>query len=303
MDSLVRVIHFLVLGVLLLAANGVIERGAGGRTPGVQRAPLGLGPSQNQRLLEPHPPETMLAARASDVTLAGAAAAADLPAQQSEIALGLDPLGDAARVAEFVTGGPVALASDASAREVIGRYLRAGTQRMLFGIEPLALVLALMLAIKGVERIALTVIAFAIAHSLSLALGVWAGIGLPELPLRVATAFGIVFVAVQMTSSRRRDFLARRPWLFAFGFGLLHGLGFARDLSLPSGAAGLALACFNVGLELGLLLFVNAVAMLALLSDRLQMRWGAGARALPAYVMGSFAMCWVLESMLALTMR
>ena len=55
---------------------------------------------------------------------------------------------------------------------------------------------------------------------------------------------------------------AKRPWLVAFAFGLLHGLGFAgalSELALPSGDIPLALLFFNVGVEIGQLMFIASV--------------------------------------------
>jgi len=84
----------------------------------------------------------------------------------------------------------------------------------------------------------------------------------------------------------------------AFGFGLLHGLGFAgalTEIGLPEGDLPLALFSFNVGVEIGQLLIVAPlVAGIAIAGDRLQ-RLPATLARVPAYVIGSLAAYWCLE--------
>ena len=94
-------------------------------------------------------------------------------------------------------------------------------------------------------------------------------------------ALSIVFVAREIVSGRGPAGLtARQPWLVAFVFGLLHGLGFAgalAEVGLPPKAIPLALLCFNVGVELGQLAFVAVVLGLGAASARLRRRAGVGA--------------------------
>jgi hypothetical protein len=82
--------------------------------------------------------------------------------------------------------------------------------------------------------------------------------------VEAAIALSIVFVAAEVLHTRTGSpgLAARMPWVVAFVFGLLHGLGFAgalREVGLPEQAIPLALALFNVGVEVGQLLFVAAV--------------------------------------------
>ncbi|MCG8416892.1 MAG: HupE/UreJ family protein [Proteobacteria bacterium] len=132
--------------------------------------------------------------------------------------------------------------------------------------------------------------------------GTWAG--------PIASRYGQHLVLVEARQSEREvargrgssSLASKRPWLIAAGFGLLHGFGFAgalSELGVPEGAIPLSLAAFNVGVELGQLLFV-AVILLAL--DLL--RWwglasGRGWRMAPAYAMGIVGGLWVLERVAA----
>jgi hypothetical protein len=94
----------------------------------------------------------------------------------------------------------------------------------------------------------------------------------------------------------------RFPWLVAFAFGLLHGFGFAGALSevgMPQQAVPLALLFFNVGVELGQLVFIAAVFGLAWLVRVAAVRVPRVWKPVVAYGIGSVAAFWVVERTLA----
>jgi hypothetical protein len=93
---------------------------------------------------------------------------------------------------------------------------------------------------------------------------------------------------------------ARWPWLVAFSFGLLHGFGFAGALSeigLPRGDIPLALFSFNVGVEVGQLVFIAAVLALLALARRILIPNGLSRQAKPVatYAIGTLAAFWFVE--------
>jgi hypothetical protein len=115
-------------------------------------------------------------------------------------------------------------------------------------------------------------------------------------------ALSILFLARELLrrGQGREGLMARAPWLVAFSFGLLHGLGFAGALAgigLPQGAIPLALLLFNLGVEAGQLLFVAALLLAGLALRRLPLpRWSAP---LPAYGIGALAAFWFIERLAA----
>jgi len=122
----------------------------------------------------------------------------------------------------------------------------------------------------------------------------------PQAPVEAVIALSIVFVAAEILRQRRgqESITARAPWLVAFSFGLMHGLGFAGGLSdagLPTGHIPTALLFFSLGVEAGHFLFVGAVLSLAALARRTQVPVPRWARPLPAYAIGSIAMFWVIQ--------
>lgn len=87
---------------------------------------------------------------------------------------------------------------------------------------------------------------------------------MPAPPVEPTIALSIVFLAVELARGEASRGLATRayPWLVAFSFGLLHGLGFAgalAEIGLPKGEVPLVLFAFNVGVELGQIAFVATV--------------------------------------------
>ena len=121
-------------------------------------------------------------------------------------------------------------------------------------------------------------------------------------------ALSIVFVACELVpvAGRPETLTHRHPWLIAFTFGLLHGLAFAGALAqvgLPPGAAPQALFLFNVGVEIGQLIFIGAalavIALVRAARRRLPFDSVVFARVAPAYVIGGFAAFWLIERIFA----
>lgn len=181
-------------------------------------------------------------------------------------------------------------------------YIGHGIEHILLGFDHLLFVLALLLIVRSRRVLFVTITAFTVAHSLTLALATLGVVHVPGPPVEAAIALSILLLAVEIAHLQRGEvgLTARRPWLVAFAFGLLHGFGFAGALSdtgLPQGEIPLALLSFNVGVEIGQLAFVTAV----LGAVALARRWGIGLRvgrfALRAapYAIGTLAAFWLFE--------
>lgn len=187
---------------------------------------------------------------------------------------------------------------------VAGMYLKLGVEHILLGFDHLLFVLALLIIARGTWLLVKTITAFTIAHSITLALATLGFVHVPAKPVEAVIALSIVFVAVEIVYSYRgRQSLAQRvPWIVAFAFGLLHGLGFAGALSevgLPSGHIPVALLFFNVGVEIGQLLFVGAVFALVAICRSYKTMLPSWAKLAPPYAIGSAAMFWLFQRVAA----
>ena len=192
--------------------------------------------------------------------------------------------------------------------EVVRTYLLLGIEHILSGIDHLVFVLALLILVKGVRRLIFTVTAFTIAHSLTLAGATLGYVQMPGPPIEATIALSIMFVAAEIIHSRRgRPGLTEKyPWVVAFTFGLLHGFGFAGALAqigLPQTSIPVALLFFNVGVEIGQLLFIASVFTIIALARRITRRINiprpAWSWAVPPYAIGSLAVFWVIQRIAA----
>ncbi len=148
-------------------------------------------------------------------------------------------------------------------------WLRLGTEHILFGFDHLLFVLGLVLLVPDTRRLLLAVTAFTIAHSLTLAGAALGALSLPGPPVEAVIALSILLLAREALDDRE-TWTKRWPWLVAFGFGLIHGFGFAgalAELDLPLRDFVIALLQFNLGVEAGQLMVV-AVVLVALLALR-----------------------------------
>jgi hypothetical protein len=187
-----------------------------------------------------------------------------------------------------------------SALGVAGAYLALGVEHILLGADHLLFVLALLLVTGGTWRLVQTVTAFTVAHSITLGLATLGFVRLAPAPVEAVIALSIVFVAAEIVHARqgRDGITARSPWIVAFVFGLLHGLGFAgalREIGLPAQHIPLALLFFNMGVEAGQLLFLGVVLVLAAGARRVRVQAPAWSQLVPAYAIGSMAMFWVIQ--------
>jgi hypothetical protein len=123
-------------------------------------------------------------------------------------------------------------------------------------------------------------------------------------PVEAVIALSIAFVAAEIVHGLRGvpGLTARSPWLVAFSFGLLHGLGFAgalAEVGLPQVAIPIALLMFNVGVEIGQLMFVGAVFALAMLARNFLSRNSARLLPIAAYGIGTIAAFWTVERIIS----
>ena len=194
----------------------------------------------------------------------------------------------------------------AAATKVMSEYLVLGIEHLVFGFDHVLFILGLLLLVHGRRRLVLTITAFTVGHSVTLALAALGLVRVPTGPIEAAIAASILVLAAEIgrDPTQGESWLQRWPWAMALGFGLLHGLGFAGALSavgLPSEEIPAALFSFNVGIEIGQLAVAVAAWVL----------W-AGLRALydkplprlvqlaPGYAIGCMAGYWFLERTLGI---
>jgi hypothetical protein len=224
---------------------------------------------------------------------------------QTDVLLRVDYLDGSSSNQRLTPSEPsVVIPARPSALEVIRTYTVLGIGHILGGVDHLLFVLALLLLVRGIGRLVATVTAFTLAHSVTLAAATLGFVHVPSAPVEATIALSILFLASELArqplagTDARADLTARFPWLVAFSFGLLHGFGFAGALSevgVPQKAVPLALLFFNVGVEIGQLLFIASVLSLGWLVRRAALRSPAWWPRAAAYGIGSVAAFWLVQ--------
>jgi hypothetical protein len=135
---------------------------------------------------------------------------------------------------------------------VFGRFLKLGFLHILpHGLDHILFVLGLFFFSTQLRPLLIQVTAFTIAHSITLALSLVGAFSLPSSVVEPLIALSIAVVALENIFFRK---LRPSRWVLVFGFGLIHGMGFAgvlRGLGLPEGQFLTTLVGFNLGVELG----------------------------------------------------
>jgi hydrogenase/urease accessory protein HupE len=201
----------------------------------------------------------------------------------------------------------VATASPGS-MEVVKTYTVLGIEHILTGFDHLLYVLGMLILVGGWRRIVATMSAFTATHSLTLTAAALGWVHVPQPPVEAGIALSILFVAREIVQAHRGrpGITARWPWVVSFAFGLMHGFGFAgalAEVGLPQSSIPMALLFFNVGVELGQLMFVGAVLTVIAVGWRAaqRLRWSQPAWLwrLAPYAIGSLASFWLVERVTA----
>ena len=141
-------------------------------------------------------------------------------------------------------------------------YFYLGVEHLLGGVDHVVFVLGLIFLISGFIPLLKTVTAFTLAHSITLAISVLGVFKLPSASTEALIALTIIYLAFELTKTESQ---IKRPWLMAFGFGLLHGFGFAGALSeigIANDQLFLSLLFFNIGIEIGQLMIIPLVGLI-----------------------------------------
>lgn len=188
----------------------------------------------------------------------------------------------------------------ASKSEVASSYLQLGVEHILGGLDHLLFVLGLLLIVRRTMLLVKTITAFTIAHSVTLGMATLGFVNVPQAPVEAVIALSIIFLAAELSKQYRgeRGLTTKAPWIVAACFGLLHGFGFAgalNEVGLPQTDIPLALLFFNVGVEVGQLMFVSAVLIVLWFIHKIRFRWPVWVEQVPAYAIGSLASFWFIQ--------
>jgi hydrogenase/urease accessory protein HupE len=188
---------------------------------------------------------------------------------------------------------------------VVNTYLVFGIEHILEGFDHLLFVACLIFIAGTWRRILITITGFTLAHSITLTLAGLELVRIPIPPIEATIALSIVFLAREIALDKRDTLTWRHPIAVSASFGLLHGFGFASalaEIGLPQTEIPAALLAFNVGVEIGQVVFVASVILIfQLITQSLKSlkadsaNWVQKIEKPMAYAIGSITMFWTLE--------
>ena len=190
---------------------------------------------------------------------------------------------------------------------VAGQYTLLGIEHIWIGIDHLLFVTCLLLIARTVRKVLITITGFTVAHSITLFLSALDVIRIPTPPVEAAIALSVVFLAWEIVKNDETQLTFRYPVAVSTSFGLLHGFGFAavlRDIGLPQTQLPTALLFFNVGVEIGQILFLLALVAAFLVTRPLlkrllsaqdhEVHW-SWITTPASYVIGGLASYWLID--------
>ena len=177
-------------------------------------------------------------------------------------------------------------------------YLYLGVGHLFDGLDHILFIFGLLFCISGLVNIIKTITAFTIAHSITLGLSVFSIISLPQATVEALIALTIVYLALEISKSNLK---LKTPWMMAFGFGLLHGLGFASalmDIGIANNQMLLSLLFFNIGIELAQIALIPIPLFFIYLSKRLDI--STHLKAIAGYSIGGMGFYWFIDRVIGM---
>lgn len=186
--------------------------------------------------------------------------------------------------------------------QVAKTYTKFGIEHILIGIDHLLFVACLVLITGFTRQLFWAITGFTLAHSITLALSALGLVNLSVPPVEAIIALSIVFLSAEIVKNHPQSLSHRYPVVVSSSFGLLHGFGFAavlNQIGLPKNEFISSLLFFNLGVEIGQLLFVAGLLLVLYLLHLLPFITRRPMEVLASYVIGSVAMMWLIERVIA----
>mgnify|MGYP001187091844 FL=1 len=177
-------------------------------------------------------------------------------------------------------------------------YFTLGVEHLIGGPDHLLFVFGLLFIVFGWRNLFKTITAFTLAHSLTLGLSVFEIVSLPSITVEALIALTIIYLALEISEDKRKD---HTPWIMAFGFGLLHGFGFAGalgEIGIANEQLLLSLLFFNVGIEIGQLIMIPIFLIIIWLLQKIKLNFSV--TKLSSYAIGGMGSFWLLERVLGI---
>jgi len=187
-----------------------------------------------------------------------------------------------------------------SLEDFFKRYLFLGFGHIFEGLDHLMFVFGLIILMSDLRKIFVSLTFFTFGHSVTLSLASLNIISIPSFICEFAISLSLVFLVCEMRDreEKNKSLLIRYPGSLTTFFGLIHGLGFAgalKEVGLPPTDLPLTLFSFNLGIELGQLLFVLAIFLIWVLCKKAKINIPFWMRKNVIHFMGFISAFWCFE--------
>ncbi|MDP4501656.1 HupE/UreJ family protein [Nonomuraea turcica] len=187
--------------------------------------------------------------------------------------------------AVLVAASPTVRVGEHGLWQQAGEFFLLGAEHLVFGLDHILFLLALLIGARGLRDVVITVSAFTAAHSITFLLAAMGVVDVPGEIVEPVIAVSIIVVALANLLGREADRLGRWRLPVVFAFGLMHGLGFAGALDIDQSGSWellLSLLSFNVGIEVAQLAIIAGLfPLLALLRRTPAARWAVVVMSVP----------------------
>jgi hydrogenase/urease accessory protein HupE len=190
---------------------------------------------------------------------------------------------------------------------VAKQYTVLGIQHILEGWDHLLFLICLIFVAGTGRKMLITITGFTIAHSITLILASLNVVRVPIPPVEAVIALSVVFLATEIAIKNKNSLTYKYPIAVSSSFGLLHGFGFASvlsDIGLPQIEIPTSLLFFNVGVEIGQIIFLLVVILIYFIYRKIKVFTNSGGlekiggiafEKISAYAVGSIASFWMIE--------
>lgn len=185
---------------------------------------------------------------------------------------------------------------------LFAEYLDLGIVHILVGFDHLLFVLSLLLLASNFKTLLYSITGFTISHSITLVFSVLGVVSINILFIEAMIALSILFLAREIIVANQASLTRRYLGGVAFIFGLLHGFGFSSVLAsigLPQDEIPLSLFAFNLGIELGQLIFIFGATLLYFLIKKYIQNYQNSLKTALAYIIGGLSSFWFIERVIS----
>lgn len=224
----------------------------------------------------------------------------ELQSTFTEVLVRIEHLDGSVQVSRLMPESPsILVEASLTTVQVTKTYTRLGVKHILTGADHLLFLACLLLIAKTPQRILITITGFTLAHSVTLVISALGIVNLNIAAVEAIIALSIVFLATEIAKGKRNTLSWNYPVSVSASFGLLHGFGFAtilNEIGLPQTELVTGLLFFNIGVEIGQLIFVMTVigGIKILMHLKFDIQQPIIRKSI-AYCVGTLASFWLIE--------